>query len=168
MDLIAEYNSQLERQKHITGVAMKVFNKFHGGLLESAYECALKYLLEKDGYKVEEQKELPMYWDNVKLDKTYRMDLVVDDNIIIELKAIKFITDEHRKQLRNYMNLTHTQWGMLINFSMDRVYSEWYKRIDGEIERVKLMWYWLPCKKSFENLVEIFMKKLFLGEVPNY
>ena len=139
MDLIAEYNRQLERQKHITGVAMKVFNKFHGGLLESAYECALKYLLEKDGYKVEEQKELPMYCDNVKLDKTYRMDLVVDDNIIIELKAIKFITDEHRKQLRNYMNLTHTQWGMLINFSMDRVYSEWYKRIDGEIERVKLM-----------------------------
>jgi GxxExxY protein len=80
-----------------------------------------------------------MYWDNVKLEKTYRMDMVVDDNIIIELKAIKFVTDEHRKQLRNYMNLTHTQWGMLINFSMDRVYSEWYKRIDGEIERVKLM-----------------------------
>ena len=57
----------------------------------------------------------------------------------MELKAIKFITDEHRKQLRNYMNLTHTQWGMLINFSMDRVYSEWYKRDNDEIERVKLM-----------------------------
>ena len=119
---------------------MRVFNKYHGGLLESAYESALKYLLEKGGYKVEEEKELPMYWEDVKLEKTYRMDLVVDGDIIIELKAIKYITDDHRKQLRNYMNLTHTQWGMLINFSMDRVYSEWYKRGEnGEIDRVKLM-----------------------------
>ena len=118
---------------------MKVYNKYHGGLLESAYECAIKFLLEQDGHKVEEQKELPMYWENVKLDKTYRMDLVIDDDIIVELKAIKYVTEEHRKQLRNYMNLTHIQWGMLINFSPNRVYSEWYKREDDKIERVSLM-----------------------------
>ena len=139
MNVIEEYNKQLARQKHIVGVAMKVFNKYHGGLLESAYECALKYLLVQDGYKVEVQKELPMYWDDVRLDKTYRMDLVVDDDIIIELKALKYIKDEQRKQLKNYMVLTHTRWGMLINFSMDRVYSEWY-RLDanGSIEQVRL------------------------------
>ena len=139
MNLIEEFNKQLARQKHIVGVAMKVFNKYHGGLLESAYECALKYLLVQDGYKVEVQKELPMYWDDVRLDKTYRMDLVVDDDIIIELKALKYIKDEQRKQLKNYMVLTHTRWGMLINFSMDRVYSEWY-RLDanGSIEQVRL------------------------------
>ena len=139
MNLIEEYNKQLARQEHIVGVAMKVFNKYHGGLLESAYECALKYLLVQDGYKVEVQKELPMYWDDVRLDKTYRMDLVVDDDIIIELKALKYIKDEQRKQLKNYMVLTHTRWGMLINFSMDRVYSEWY-RLDanGSIEQVRL------------------------------
>ena len=139
MNLIEEYNKQLARQKHIVGVAMKVFNKYHGGLLESAYECALKYLLVQDGYKVEVQKELPMYWDDVRLDKTYRMDLVVDDDIIIELKALKYIKDEQRKQLKNYMVLTHTRWGMLINFSMYRVYSEWY-RLDanGSIEQVRL------------------------------
>ena len=139
MNLIEEYNKQLARQKHIVGVAMKVFNKYHGGLLESAYECALKYLLVQDGYKVEVQKELPMYWDDVRLDKTYRMDLVVYDDIIIELKALKYIKDEQRKQLKNYMVLTHTRWGMLINFSMDRVYSEWY-RLDanGSIEQVRL------------------------------
>ena len=139
MNLIEEYNKQLAQQKHIVGVAMKVFNKYHGGLLESAYECALKYLLVQDGYKVEVQKELPMYWDDVRLDKTYRMDLVVDDDIIIELKALKYIKDEQRKQLKNYMVLTHTRWGMLINFSMDRVYSEWY-RLDanGSIEQVRL------------------------------
>ena len=139
MDLISEHNKLLERQKHITGIAMKVYNKYHGGLLESAYECAIKFLLEQDGHKVEEQKELPMYWENVKLDKTYRMDLVIDDDIIVELKAIKYVTEEHRRQLRNYMNLTHIQWGMLINFSPNRVYSEWYKREDDKIERVSLM-----------------------------
>ena len=139
MDLIFEHNKLLERQKRITGIAMKVYNKYHGGLLESAYECAIKFLLEQDGHKVEEQKELPMYWENVKLDKTYRMDLVIDDDIIVELKAIKYVTEEHRRQLRNYMNLTHIQWGMLINFSPNRVYSEWYKREDDKIERVSLM-----------------------------
>ena len=139
MDLISEHNKLLERQKRITGIAMKVYNKYHGGLLESAYECAIKFLLEQDGHKVEEQKELPMYWENVKLDKTYRMDLVIDDDIIVELKAIKYVTEEHRRQLRNYMNLTHIQWGMLINFSPNIVYSEWYKREDDKIERVSLM-----------------------------
>ena len=139
MDLISEHNKLLERQKSITGIAMKVYNKYHGGLLESAYECAIKFLLEQDGHKVEEQKELPMYWENVKLDKTYRMDLVIDDDIIVELKAIKYVTEEHRRQLRNYMNLTHIQWGILINFSPNRVYSEWYKRKDDKIERVSLM-----------------------------
>ena len=139
MDLISEHNKLLERQKRITGIAMKVYNKYHGGLLESAYECAIKFLLEQDGHKVEEQKELPMYWENGKLDKTYRMDLVIDDDIIVELKAIKYVTEEHRRQLRNYMNLTHIQWGMLINFSPNRVYSEWYKREDDKIERVSLM-----------------------------
>ena len=49
MDLISEHNKLLERQKRITGIAMKVYNKYHGGLLESAYECAIKFLLEQDG-----------------------------------------------------------------------------------------------------------------------
>ena len=100
MDLISEHNKLLERQKRITGIAMKVYNKYHGGLLESAYECAIKFLLEQDGHKVEEQKELPMYWENVKLDKTYRMDLVIDDDIIVELKAIKYVTEEINKEFK--------------------------------------------------------------------
>ena len=63
----------------------------------------------------------------MKLDKTYRMDLVVNNNIIIELKAISFIDTPQRKQLINYMNLTHMQYGMLINFGSQKLYSEWYK-----------------------------------------
>ena len=139
MNLIKEHNKKYQFFADITGVAMKVYNKYHSGLLESAYEAAMKYLLELDGYKVERQVELPIYWDDVKLDQHYRMDLVINDNIIVELKAIPFVSDDHRKQLKNYMNITHCPYGMLINFSPDRIYSEWYERHpDGTIERIKL------------------------------
>ena len=139
MDLIAEHNRKYHFFVEITGVAMKVYNKYHYGLLESAYEAAMKYLLELDGHKVEKQVYLPIYLEDVKLDQTYRMDLVIDDDIIVELKSIKFIGDEHRKQLQNYLNITHIKYGMLINFSPERIYSEWYERdIDGSIERIKL------------------------------
>jgi len=140
MDAISEYNKRFEFFRDITGVAMKVYNKYRPGLLESAYEAALKYLLEQKGYKVERQKYLPIYWDDVQLDQTYRMDLVVNDNIILELKAVNFADKEHRRQLWNYMNLTQTRYGMLINFGPDRLFSEWYVRYEsGEIEKVRLM-----------------------------
>lgn len=139
MNLIEEHNKKYQFFADITGVAMKVYNKYRPGLLESAYEAAMKYLLELDGYKVEKQVDLPIYWDDVQLDQHYRMDLVVNDNIIVELKAIKFVSDDQRKQLKNYLSITHSPYGMLINFSPDRLYSEWYERYsDGKIERVKL------------------------------
>ena len=139
MNLIEEHNKKYKFFSDITGVAMKVHAKYHAGLLESAYEAALKYLLEQQGYKVERQVELPIYWDDVKLDQKYRMDLVVNDNIIIELKAVNYVDKEHRKQLFNYMNLTHVPYGMLINFGPKGLFSEWYKRYkDGEIEKIKL------------------------------
>ena len=118
---------------------MKVHSKYHSGLLESAYEAALKFLLERQGYKVERQAELPIYWDDIQLDQKYRMDLVVNDDIILELKAVNFVDKQHRKQLFNYMNITHIPYGMLINFGPKGLFSEWYERFDnGEIEKVTL------------------------------
>ena len=141
MDAISEYNKRYEFFRDITGEAMRVHRKYHGGLLESAYEAALKYVLEQKGYKVERQVYLPMFWDNVPLDQTYRMDLVVNDNIIVELKAVNFVDKSHRRQLWNYMNITHQPYGMLINFSPEGLYSEWYHRdaISGDIDKIKLL-----------------------------
>ena len=141
MDAISEYNKKYEFFKDITGEAMKIHRKWHSGLLESAYEAALKYLLEQKGFKVERQKFLPIYWDDVKLDQDYRLDLVVNDNIILELKAVNFVDKSHRRQLFNYMHLTHTEYGMLINFGGDSLFSEWYRRspITGEIDKIKLL-----------------------------
>jgi len=139
MNLIEEHNKKYKFFSDITGIAMKVHTKYHAGLLESAYEAALKYLLEQQGYKVERQVALPIYWEDIQLDQTYRMDLVINDNIIIELKAVNFVDKDHRKQLFNYMNLTHMPYGMLINFGPRGLFSEWYERYnDDVIEKIKL------------------------------
>lgn len=128
MDLINDHNQRYAFFHDITGEAMKVHRKYKPGLLESAYEAALMYLLELKGYKVERQALLPVYWDDVKLDQTYRMDLVVNDDIIIELKSVQHVDTPHRRQLWNYMNLTHLPFGMIINFGSESLYSEWYHR----------------------------------------
>ena len=141
MDLIAEHNKKYEFFRNITGVAMKVHSKYRPGLLESAYEAALKYLLELQGFKVERQKFLPIYWDDVQLDQTYRMDLVINDQIIVELKALAHIDTPHRRQLLSYMNLTHLPYGMLINFGSESLFSEWYERnpLTDSIDKVRLI-----------------------------
>jgi GxxExxY protein len=79
-----------------------------------------------------------MYWDDAKLEQSYRMYLVVNDSIILELKAMAHVDSDHRRQLWNYMNLTHLPYGMLINFS-NSLYSEWYHRKDnGNIDKINL------------------------------
>jgi len=141
MDLIKEYNARLEPLRVITGEAMRVHRKFKPGLLESAYEAALKYLLDLKGFKVERQVYLPIFWDDVQLEQSYRMDLVVNDGIILELKAVGHVDAAHVKQLWSYMNITHMEYGMLINFGAQSLYSEWFRRDPqtGKIEKVRLM-----------------------------
>ena len=140
MNVIEEHNAPLKPMRVITGVAMKVHAKFRSGLLESAYEAAMEYLLKKDGHVVERQKELPIFWDDVRLNQTYRMDLVID-GVIVELKSVSHTTDAHLRQLWNYMHLTHTEYGMLINFGAEHLFSVWFRRdpITNRIERVKLL-----------------------------
>ena len=141
MDLLKEHNKKYDFFREITGIAMKVYNKYKSGLLESAYEAAMKYLLEQCGYKVESQVYLPIYWDNVKLDKSYRMDLVINENIIVELKSVTFVETQHRKQLWNYMRLTHLPYGMLINFGNENnLFSEWYyfDIVEDTIDKIRL------------------------------
>lgn len=119
---------------------MEVHRKFGPGLVESAYEAALKYLMEKSGFKVDRQVYLPIFWDDVRLDQTYRLDLVVNDDVICELKAVSFVSKEHRRQLWSYMRITKRTYGMIINFGSDSLYSEWYHLHEsGEIEKVTMI-----------------------------
>lgn len=141
MNLIEEHNKKYSFFKDITGVAMQIHREYHPGLLESAYEAALKYLLKQKNYNVKSQVYVPIFWRDIQLEENYRIDLLINDNVIIELKATKQIISEHRKQLHNYMRLTHIPYGMIINFGMPSLYSEWYE-LDtktNEIEKITLM-----------------------------
>ena len=132
-----EHNKFYHFFHDIKGEAMLVHSEYHEGLLESAYEAALEYLLKLKGYTVERQVYLPIFWKDVKLDQHYCMDVVINNKIIVELKACSNIALTHRKQLWNYLNLTHMPYGMLMNFGAKSFYSEWYHRHeDGTIEKI--------------------------------
>ncbi len=150
MMTIAEINQRCGLFYKITGHAMEVHAEYHHGLLESAYEAAFVYLLSHSGLQVSEQVYLPIYWKDVKLNKHYCMDLVLGSDTIIELKAVKYVTNDHRRQLWNYMHLTHMPFGLLFNFGNVSLFSEWYyRRDDGEI--IKLNWH----ENQLENALEL-------------
>lgn len=105
----------------ITGCAIKVHKTLGPGLLESVYEKCLKYELEKNGYKVVQQVMVPVVYDNLEMDVDLRLDLVVNDLIIVELKAIENILPVHEAQILTYMKLLQKPQGLLINFFTDNI-----------------------------------------------
>ena len=100
----------------IISCAIKVHKELGPGLLESIYEKCLKYELEKNGYKVSQQMRVPVIYDGIDMDMDLRLDLLVNDSIIIEIKAIEFILPVHEAQLITYMKLLKKPQGLLINF----------------------------------------------------
>ncbi len=95
---------------------MKVHTVLGPGLLESAYEACLTYELKKRGLRVERQKELPIIYDSVNIDCGYRIDLVVEDSVIVELKTVEQFLPIHHAQLLSYLRLVKKEVGLLINF----------------------------------------------------
>lgn len=139
MNVIEEYNEKWIF-KEITGIAMDVYNVYRYGLVESAYEAAMVHILEQRKFPVQRQVFAPIFWEDTQLNQVYRLDLLINENVIVELKTVKFISQEHRSQLFHYLNLTHFPYGMLINFSPKGIYSEWNHRDEeGKIERIKLI-----------------------------
>jgi GxxExxY protein len=100
----------------ITGLAIKVHKKLGPGLLESVYEQCLKFELERNGYEVKQQVNVKIKYDNLELESTLRIDLLVNDAIIIELKTVENILPIHEAQLLTYMKLLEKPQGLLINF----------------------------------------------------
>ncbi|MCF6346877.1 MAG: GxxExxY protein [Flavobacteriaceae bacterium] len=107
-----------EISKIIFDCALKVHKALGPGLLESSYEECLYYELMKSGLKVQKQKSLPLIYEEVKLDIGYRIDLIVDDKVIIELKAVEALNDVHLAQILTYLKLSDCKLGMLINFNV--------------------------------------------------
>jgi GxxExxY protein len=104
--------------KEIIGSAIEVHKLLGPGLLESTYEECLMYELLKKGMKVERQKPLPIIYKEIKLDYGYRLDLVVENKVIIELKSIDGFAPIHEAQILTYMKLSKIKVGLLINFNV--------------------------------------------------
>jgi GxxExxY protein len=102
----------------IIGLAIKVHRALGPGLLESSYLECLCYELAMAGYLVEKEKVLPLVYEAVKLDIGYRIDILADNKIIIEVKAVESISDVHIAQILTYLKLSHSRIGLLINFNL--------------------------------------------------
>ena len=115
----------------IRGCIFNVYNNLGPGLLESAYEAALKIELENAGLHVESQVYLPIVYEGVTIPKAYRIDLLVEKKVIIELKAVQYVSDVCYKQLQTYLKMTGLKLGILVNFETNDIVSSIYRRVNG-------------------------------------
>jgi len=119
-----------EMFKKILDCSFQVHTALGPGLFESTYEECLFYELTQLGLKVEKQKALPLVYKEVKLEAGFRIDLIVEDSIIIEIKAVESLSDIHLAQILTYLKLSKCKLGLLVNFNV--------KHLKNGIQRVIL------------------------------
>jgi len=119
----------------VIGCAIKVHTELGPGLLESTYEACLKYEITETGLFVESQKILPVVYRGIDIDCGYRVDLLVEDKLIVELKAVESFNDVHLAQIITYLKLTNNQLGLLLNFNVTRLKDGGIKRVVNNFYR---------------------------------
>lgn len=112
-----------ELSKIVVNSAYKVHNSLGPGLLESAYEECLFYELNKTGLLIEKQKPLPLIYEEIRLEIGYRIDLIIENKLIVEIKSVETLNDVHFAQLLTYLKLTDCKLGLLINFNVALIKS---------------------------------------------
>ena len=107
-----------EISQAILGAAFRVHTALGCGLMEAVYEAALAHELKKQGLRIETQVTLPVFYDGIRLDVGYRIDMLVEDKVVVELKSVEALVPIHSKQLTNYLKLSHFKLGLLLNFNV--------------------------------------------------
>ncbi|TFV95937.1 GxxExxY protein [Algoriphagus kandeliae] len=115
----------------IRGAIFKVYNSLGPGLLESSYEAALGYELVQEGLLVEHQVGLPLIYEELKLNVGYRIDLLVEKKVIVEIKSLENLHEVHHKQLLTYLRLSGIKVGLLVNFNTTQIDKEIHRKING-------------------------------------
>jgi GxxExxY protein len=118
----------------VIGCAIEVHRQLGPGLLESAYQECLFYKLKKEGLQVEKEKSMPLVFEEVKLDVGYRIDLLVESKVVIELKSVEALNDVHRAQTLTYLKLGGFKLGLLINFNVSKLTQGIERLIEGKLE----------------------------------
>ena len=103
------------------GAIFAVFNELGPGLLESVYEAALTYELKTLGLNVRNQVPVPVIYKEVKLEIGFRLDLIVEEQVIVEIKSVELMHNVHKKQLLTYLRLSNKKLGLLVNFNSDKL-----------------------------------------------
>jgi GxxExxY protein len=127
-----------ETSGEVVDAALKVHTALGPGLLESAYELCLAHELTKRGRKVLRQVAVPIVYYGEKLDCGYRIDLLVDDEVIVEIKAVKSLLPIHHAQILSYIRLARKPLGLLLNFHEQRMKDGIVRKVDSSIR---------PCSK---------------------
>jgi GxxExxY protein len=123
-----EIMTENELSSIVFDAGLKVHRTLGPGLLESAYEECLYYELQKSGLSVAKQKALPLVYEEVKLDAGYRIDLLVENKLIVEIKAVEALSDLHLAQILTYLKLSGCKLGLLINFNT-KLFKDGVRRV---------------------------------------
>ena len=99
--------------------------------MESAYEAVLVHLLFKEGLDVKSQVALPVTFESVKIDVGYRIDILVNDKVIIEIKSVEALHEVHHKQVLTYLKLSGKKLGLLVNFNTDQIEKSIFRKVNG-------------------------------------
>lgn len=108
-----------ELSKIVFETGLKIHRKLGAGLFEHVYEECLFYELKKTGLFVEKQKLLPILYEELKIENAFRLDMIVENKLILEIKTVDYITSIHKSQLLTYLKMTNCKLGLLLNFQSD-------------------------------------------------
>ena len=115
----------------IRGCIFKVYNKLGPGLLESAYEAALEYEMTNSSLQVLRQVPMPMMYESIKMEVGYRLDFLIENKIIIEVKSVEILNDVHHKQVLTYLKLAGLRFGILVNFNTNSIIDSIFRKVNG-------------------------------------
>jgi GxxExxY protein len=118
----------------IVDAALHIHKTLGPGLLESVYQATLDYELQKRSLQVVQQVGLPVHYEGVKLDLGYRVDMIVGDKVIIEIKSVEAFAPVHKRQLLTYLRLTDLRLGLLINFNVELIKDGIYRVVNRLVE----------------------------------
>ncbi len=115
----------------IRGAIFTVYNALGPGLLESVYETVLTYVLTENGLDVKQQVKLPVVFEGITLDAGYRIDLLINDLVIIEVKSVEILAPVHHKQVLTYLKLSGLRLGLLVNFNSSNISQSIWRKVNG-------------------------------------
>lgn len=115
----------------IRGAIFKVYNNLGPGLLESVYVAALQFELKNENLKVKREVAVPVYYEEEKLELRFRLDLLIEDKVIIEVKSVEKLAEVHHKQTITYLKLTKLKLAILVNFNVDNINSGIFRKVNG-------------------------------------